>query len=374
MDEEVARVVAAIHASPLMAALALSGAGTQGLAWLLAVPGGSATVLDASVPYSRAAFDRYLGFAPEQYASPAAALALAARAATVAGSLHPAGTLTVGLGCAAALAATPPRRGSHRAAVAVWHEHGATLYQLLLQKDRHDRAAEEALASRLVLRALAEVAGLDGSDLCGGDADEPLSVTQIPLLQEAQALLAGESPLLLLERDGTLSRDGSGQALILSGSFNPLHEGHRRLAAAAAALVGAPACFEIAARNADKPTLDPHELLLRLRQFAGYAPVAASAAPLFTAKARLFPGAAFVVGADTAARLLAPRYYGGEAQMHEALNAIRAQGCRFLVAGRLAGKQFETLATLDIPAAARDLFAPIPDFREDISSTQIRGD
>ena len=88
------------------------------------------------------------------------------------------------------------------------------------------------------------------------------------------------------------------------------------------------------------------------------------------------PGAAFVVGVDTAERLVAQAYYGGsEEQMRQALGAIGAAGCRFLVAGRL-GKDgtFQSLRHVGIPAEHRDLFCDIPetDFRLDISSTVLR--
>jgi hypothetical protein len=115
-------------------------------------------------------------------------------------------------------------------------------------------------------------------------------------------------------------------------------------------------------------------LVWRFSQFGGYAPVAATAAPLFVDKARLFPGATFVIGSDTAARLLEPRYYGGTAALHAAFETIRAAGCRFLVAGRLVEGRWITLDELVLPTALSDLFSAIPAelFREDISSTQLR--
>jgi len=50
----------------------------------------------------------------------------------------------------------------------------------------------------------------------------------------------------------------------------------------------------------------------------------------------LMPGATFVLGHDTAVRILMPKYYGGERGMFAAFNQIRAAGCSFIVAGRAA--------------------------------------
>jgi hypothetical protein len=91
-------------------------------------------------------------------------------------------------------------------------------------------------------------------------------------------------------------------------------------------------------------------------------------------KAALFPGCVFVLGYDTAARLVDPRYYGGEPDRDAALASIRAQGCRFLVAGRVQDGTFHTLDEIAIPKHARDLFAALPEqaFRVDLSSSAIR--
>lgn len=59
-------------------------------------------------------------------------------------------------------------------------------------------------------------------------------------------------------------------------------------------------------------------------------------APLFTNKAELFRGARFVVGHDTAIRLVMPKYYSSsEVEMVRQFSRLRARGCRFLVAGRV---------------------------------------
>ncbi len=54
-------------------------------------------------------------------------------------------------------------------------------------------------------------------------------------------------------------------------------------------------------------------------------------APLFTDKARLYPRSTFVVGWDTAERLVMPKYYDGEAGMLSQFAELRVRGCRCAV-------------------------------------------
>lgn len=187
-------------------------------------------------------------------------------------------------------------------------------------------------------------------------------------------LLAGAIATLTLAPDGSVRVDNPPQGAIVSGAFNPLHAGHEGMAAAAARLVGQPASFELAVVNADKGALTPAEITRRAAQFAGRHTLTLSREPLFVGKATLYPGRTFVLGYDTAARLLEPRYYGGAAGLHAALAAIADRGCRLLVAGRLTGERFQTLADLPVPSEYATLFAPIPEqlFRADISSTELR--
>jgi hypothetical protein len=189
-------------------------------------------------------------------------------------------------------------------------------------------------------------------------------------------LLAGRLDEVCLE-GGRLRSDGPRPRLLLPGSFNPLHEGHSELARVAAGLLGEPAAFEMAVFNADKPALSESEVRRRLDAFHCREPLWLTRAATFAAKADLFPGAHFVVGADTALRILDPRFYGhSEERLLAALAHFGRQGCHFLVAGRVdAGGSFQTLGHLTVPDPLRDLFFEIPEaaFRRDISSTQLRG-
>ena len=91
---------------------------------------------------------------------------------------------------------------------------------------------------------------------------------------------------------------------------------------------------------------------------------------------RLFPKAVFVIGADTAERLVAPKYYAGdEDRMHAALEEIANSGNSFLVAVRIdSAARVRLLSDIPVPRRYADLFSEIPEhrFRFDTSSSEIR--
>jgi hypothetical protein len=167
-----------------------------------------------------------------------------------------------------------------------------------------------------------------------------------------------------------------GPAVLFPGSFNPLHQGHTSLAELATRRLGLPVAFELSIANPDKPELDREEIRRRLEQFRGRAAVYVSRASYFARKAQLFPGTVFVVGADTAARVVHPRYYGDNpAAMDQSLAVIRSHGCRFFVGGRIdCDGRFIEMGGVAVPDSHRDLFQGVPEeeFRVDVSSTELR--
>jgi hypothetical protein len=374
MDDAVRRLIAALHAAPLRYAVVLTGGGTTAAAWLLSVPGGSRTVLEVTVPYGERALTEYLGRRPESFCSAETSRALAARAFDRAAWLCP-GEPVAGVACTASLRSDRPKRGDHRFHLTVQSFRRAVTHSLTLAKGARDREAEEDVLDRVLVNAVAELAGL------AERVPVPLLPGEGVRAEEAPRdltgrFLAGEVSVVCVLPDGRRTADAPRPLLLLPGSFNPLHHGHTRLAQVAAELAGLPAAFELTVVNADKPPLADAEVRRRAAQFAWKAPLWLTRAPTFTEKAALFPGATFVVGADTAARIVRPCFYhGSEDEMARALADFRGRGCRFLVAGRAdAAGRFVGLETLDIPPSYRDLFRGIPEsaFRADISSTQLR--
>lgn len=372
-DPLVVELIGSLHAAPVQLVYVCAGGGTQALADLLAVAGASRTLLMAHVPYSARAFDAFLETPPARHVAPATALRLAGRALARARALAEGDPPLIGAACSATIATDRPKRGPHHACIATWSAQRSVCYHLTLDKGARDRQAEEALISRLVLHALAEAADLPQRLPLALRPADGLTRSEQRLDTPADELLAGAVPFFGVHAEGYVRMRDVRPQLLLPGAFNPLHAGHTALAQAAADFVGQPVAFELSAVNVDKPPLARATLLERLTQFAGRWPIYVTRAPTFLAKARLFPGATFVIGYDTAVRVLDSRYYGDAATLDAALRELAALGCRFLVAGRLgADRIYRTLNDLTLPPGAAPLFRPLPDFRRDISSTDLR--
>jgi len=370
-------LISRVQRSGRRAVLAITGGGTGAIAELLRVPGGSALLLEAVVPYDERALADYLGRAPEQASSPETAFAMAERARDRAVALAQGDGVPIGLGATASLVSDRPKRGDHRCHVAVVTDTGADVTSIVLAKGRRDRPAEEDLVARAIVLCLARACGVAApapETLLGADdrcADERRA-SRSPL----DELIGGAIARLTAYPDGQLERAAPLPAAVLPGSFNPRHAGHTGLAATAAEMLGTAVHFELSVHNVDKPALTVDEVRRRLDQFAWQATVELTRAPTFLEKSRLFSGATFVIGADTAERLVAPRYYGdSEAAMLAALDEMAERGTRFLVAVRRdAAGRVHGLADAAIPDRYAGRFTEIPEtrFRMDVSSTEIR--
>lgn len=291
------------------AVLVTAGGGSGALNALLTTPGASRFVVEANIPYSPEALERFLGEKPEHSVSPATAIKLAQTA--VRG--QDAGV--IGVSCSAALMTDRQRRGEDRAFICIKTVEAEKLYALYFSKT--SRAEQEALLSDWLLVLIAQAVGAE-------------------------------------------------RGLMLPGSFNPVHQGHLNLLKVAEEQTGLRGVFELSCANVDKPAIEEADALRRASAIKD-TPVALTHVPRFIQKALLFQQTAFVVGFDTAVRFIRD-YTSDEWKKFQALGnyflvAGRQQGGAFQTLENLnlpAG--FEGLFA-PIPEAK---------FREDISSTILR--
>ena len=374
MLETIRPKIEQLHATPHKTVLAVSGAGTQAVAWLLGVSGASRTILEVVVPYGRIAMQDFLGFEPAQSAAAETARELARRAYQRARAQLEDDSPAVGLACAATIATDRPKRGDHRAFVSAWDEYSTATWSLTFHKGLRDRAGEEEIVSLLIVQALSEFSGLDPELDLGLTPGDSLEIERADRPGPLGQLLDGEARWLVRGPDRRLEVEGQVPGVLLPGSFNPVHEGHREMMTAATELTGRPGGYELSVTNVDKPPLEMAEIERRLEQFDSSDTVVLTRAETFQKKARLFPGSSFLLGWDTAVRLVAPRYYGGEQEMLVALAEMMAGGTKFIVAGRSDEGAFRTLGDVDIPGGFAPMFSGIEEsgFRRDISSTELR--
>jgi hypothetical protein len=371
------QLISALHASGCKAALAITGGGSGALGELLRVPGGSRLLIEAQVPYDALALATFLGSAPAQACSADTAMAMARRVRARAARLVPAASDLVGLGATAALVSDRARKGEHRFHIAFANSARIAHCTGVLAKGRRDRAAEEDLVSRAIILWLAQACAIAApSPRSLLDADEHFAETVVAPVDAVDQLLAGEIDRVTAQPDGQMMVSAPPPLVLLPGSFNPVHDGHVLLARVAEELRQQPLTFEISVTNVDKPPLAGGTVRHRLAQFAWKSPVELTRAPTFVEKARLFPRTTFVIGADTAERLVAPKYYGDdEARMHVALEEIANSGGSFLVAVRIdTARRVRALSDIPVPRRYADLFSEIPEhlFRVDTSSSEIR--
>ena len=368
-------LVQRIHDSDTLAVVAVAGAGTEAISWLLGVAGASRTVLEILVPYASTSLTEFVGSEPDQFVSEETAAAMAKSAYMRALQLRDGASPVVGVACTATIATDRTKRGDHRCHIAAWSGDGVKTYNLTYLKGLRDRAGEDEIASKLVLRAIAESAGLPFDLDLRLQGSEKVTETRASYPDAIDALMAEHIEKATFHSNGGMSADRPFVGGILSGSFNPLHEGHEAMADAASRILGMPVAFELSVANADKPPLQAEEVRRRVAQFAGKGDLVLTRVPVFYEKASLLPGCTFIIGIDTAVRLFDPRYYGdSRSRMLLAIESMRQHECSFLVAGRVNGDTFQTLADVPVPHSIASMFTAMPEsaFRSDISSTQVR--
>lgn len=167
------------------------------------------------------------------------------------------------------------------------------------------------------------------------------------------------------------------QTTLLAGSFNPLHQGHvqmmkRGMQTSNSGL----GVYELSISNCSKGEFGDQELYRRTVLFKEESGLLLlTDAPFFREKAAFVSQQSwFCIGADTYKRFFDPQYYESADQIKEFAGLLKSRDIGLLVAPRLAGEKVESVEDYiqRVPDLYKDKVLHIPNFRVDISSTQIR--
>ena len=160
-------------------------------------------------------------------------------------------------------------------------------------------------------------------------------------------------------------------SLILSGSFNPLHEGHIELLKASSKEFKKNPLFEISIKNVDKSEINFNDLMDRINQFRSLGKLVVTNSEKFEEKSKIFKESIFVIGYDTALRLVDNKYYNDD--FRKSLKIIEKNNCSFLVSGRIINKKYKKPNNINFEGYDY-LFNILSEekFRIDISSTELR--
>jgi len=402
------------NASSTKFILSTTGGGMAAIPWIFSLPGASQCAMEANVPYGQVSLEKAVKKEITSFCSQDTAYTMSTTALEkVAGDFLKeykdfqmfVKTNFVGIGCTCALVSTEPKKGSHRCHVATASCDGfVTFFYVEFVKGTRSRKEEDWVASAILVDALSAAVTKTHSSLSfsekylleGESVKIASQVEDVDDLFENLLNKKSKYILCLRSEDGGLKfyEDVSlpPGTLVYPGSYNPVHEGHVKLANAAMQFCSEQQqqhllVFEISVENVDKSALTKEEILRRVNclyemvtGFESSYGVVITSAPKFSDKSLYFPLSTFVIGADTLSRILDHRYYGTRFDIVASLSVIKERGCRFIVGGRVdEANSFQNLTTIMeshvewLPSSlGTTMFREISSFRIDISSTELR--
>ncbi len=384
-DRDVRELVQAIHTNPVnpvKVVIAMAGNGLDGVAHLMRHGNGSATLIGQHLFYSQTMAHEYIGSKVGKMVSQPCARYLAMAAYHEALSCAEAGDVVAGVGSTTSLVKPDGEREGrqHLIHVAVQTRSVTRWVTLELQPGR-SREEEEWLAGMIILGEIARLRGHvhkadriiipSVGDHDGHTSDSVNAALSFNLLIE---VVHGERDCFLwLNGMPTKNFNLNAPHAFFPGSFNPIHDGHRRMIDIAAKKLDLPVLLEMSVTNVDKPPMDYIDFQKRM-SLIGNQPVVVSNAPKFYNKSDMLPkGSIFIVGMDTMKRIVDPAY-GADALTGFEGSSIRKNGNKFLVFCRDVGGKIESVTDLPRYEQIKDLIIPVsPDeFLSRTSSTAIR--
>ena len=383
--------LAALFKTKLKAYSAITGGGTGFPDLLSQIPGTSSILVGSDTPYAFKAFDRFIGtkWWNRSYCSIDAAAVLAHESFYLAQEIQFAdddlSSEIVGIGLSAAVATDKTSRGGTRVYVAIRTRTATYGVKIRLRQvaGQEQRAEDLVICELSALNLLLFVAklpqipfaadlGIESENLVPGDSG---LILRPDILSEIILPETLEFPLLISPEGlvSAVTAHDFSNTIIFPGTFDLLHFGHHNLATIASKMFGRRVIFEITSRNAAKQERSVESLALRAGQGRGrWDFIVRSDAGLFLQKARSYPGAHFIVGADIASLILDPRYYENDGGLTNVLRQFQSLGTVFYVLDREHLGEMIAYEDLPIPPRHNNLFVSLPGHQWQVSSTLLR--
>ena len=419
-------LVSAIHGNTATSGkkfvITISGGGVSSFSQLIGQAGASNTILELNCPYSMEASEQFLGGNEiKQHVSAEVADALALTSLNRARELYVLSKSTIeeldgidkcyGVGVTCALASKTWKRGDHRCYITILSSTSKHTVYINLFKGTEDapfrtRNQEDELIGSIIIKTIAWALNIiELSDI----VVKPIYDSKDTINLKSENFYCVDiindfvRPTENQEKINNILWFPSGKMLInvpihklnklvlVPGSFNPLHDGHKFLLEEGKKLANTVnGIYELCVYNVDKPPLERREIMKRLAQFD--CPVILTNTPTFVEKAEIFPGVSYSIGIDTALRLIDPIYSNGDdIQMIKNLLKMQFASTEFFIASRTLsacnlGDRFgldkilepNDLVTLSfimdkIDPLIREIFKEILDnIHKDVSSSVIR--
>lgn len=339
------------------------GAGLQQQLW--ETPGSSAYLSGCHFPYAMEEQEELLSFMPEHFVSEENAVDLASAAYMKAyrfGGKNP-----IGVGLTASVASEKLHRGDHRVFICTITNDSVKLFHGTLEKGV---GQEQRLADGKQCDYWGQVMLSDAAKL--------LTFSNAYDATELARKRFFARPFFAANGKRLVEMPNNKRLALMSGAFNPLHEGHTSVAQSVMDGHGKTVVYEVTAEPPHKEAMTVQSLLQRAKLLQGHDRLFTKSNPLYLDKARAFLGVPLVLGADAMVRMLDPKW---GVSVKELLSEFQKLNTKLLVSGRLIDDKFvsyvDILNSIDLKdpsllSLALDVLSPV-DGRVDISSTELRG-
>jgi len=438
-----------------------TGGGTPAIGVLTGIAGASNCIFEARLPYATLVTDKIIKpFLAEAngYCNKEVALALTEAAyndiiSTYLEETKDLDSLTtcnfIGIGSTSAIMSKTIKKGDHRMHAFYKKSNNGLItecvqYDFILSKGKRSREDEDKVIADVILnKILADATNLQ-SEVVENEylfEEEKIIKTVHTLDNPIDEVLEGKKKFVLFIPNNKSNSDNKftvftnikiTNSIIFPGSFNPLTIGHVQLILETINHLGfssedhPPIILEIGL-NADKGALTRVQIEGRIKQILDQLNIhgiknigiAVTSSPLYLQKTEIFQQCTYIIGADTAIRLLDPKYTKDCIfELVYSLSLIQSRGTKFIVGGRICkeysnlfegrickgysnlfegrickgysnltsikkkdsvlSEPFLTLKDIfeicpvKLPDKCKEMFDEIPGFRIDISSTIIR--